>query len=67
MKTELEEVAEKYVNYKCGYYTTEQIQSMNDYIAGYKLAQERICDSEVIQIIRATKSDAEARRLIRKI
>ena len=29
--------------------------------------QERICDSEVIQRIRASKSDAEARRIIRTI
>ena len=35
--------------------------------AGAKWQQERICDSEVIQRIRASKSDAEARRIIRTI
>lgn len=34
---------------------------------GAKWQQERLCDSEVIQRIRATKSDAEARRIIRTI
>ena len=29
--------------------------------------QERLCDSEVIQRIRASKSDAESRRIIRTI
>jgi hypothetical protein len=29
--------------------------------------KERLCDSEVIQRIRASKSDAEARRIIRTI
>lgn len=38
-----------------------------DFIEGAKWQQERICDSEVIQRIRATKSDAEARRIIRTI
>lgn len=37
------------------------------FIEGAKWKQERICDSEVIQRIRATKSDAEARRIIRTI
>jgi hypothetical protein len=52
----LEEAAEKYVNYQCGYYTTEQIQSMNDYIAGYKLAQERsYSEEEVIAIVEKSR------------
>jgi hypothetical protein len=34
---------------------------------GVKWIKERICDSEVIQRIRASKSDAEARRIIRTI
>jgi hypothetical protein len=38
-----------------------------DFINGAKWQQERICDSEVIQRIRASKSDAEARRIIRTI
>ena len=37
------------------------------FIKGAKWQQERICDSEVIQRIRASKSDAEARRIIRTI
>ena len=37
------------------------------FIKGVKWQQERICDSEVIQRIRATLSDAEARRIIRTI
>ncbi len=32
-----------------------------------KWQQERICDSEFLQKLRATKSDAEARRLIKTI
>jgi hypothetical protein len=39
----------------------------NDFSEGAKWQQERICDSEVIQRIRASKSDAEARRIIRTI
>jgi hypothetical protein len=37
------------------------------FIEGAKWQQERICDSEIIQRIRASKSDAEARRIIRTI
>lgn len=37
------------------------------FIAGAKWKQERLCNSEVIQRIRASKSDAEARRIIRTI
>ena len=37
------------------------------FVKGVKWKQERLCDSEVIQRIRATKSDAEARRIIRTI
>jgi hypothetical protein len=39
----------------------------NAFIEGAKWQQERLCDSEVIQRIRASKSDAEARRIIRTI
>jgi hypothetical protein len=34
---------------------------------GAKWQQEKICNSEVIQRIRASKSDAEARRIIKTI
>ena len=35
--------------------------------AGAKWQQERLCDSEVIQRIRASKSDAEVIRIIKTI
>ena len=38
-----------------------------DFIAGAKFVQEKICEPEIIQKIRATKSDAEARRIIRTL
>lgn len=37
------------------------------FIKGANFAQEKICESEIIQKIRATKSDAEARRIIRTL
>lgn len=37
------------------------------FVEGAKWHQEQICNSEVIQKIRASKSDAEARRIIRTI
>jgi hypothetical protein len=37
------------------------------FIKGAKWQKEQLCNSEIIQRIRATKSDAEARRLIRTI
>ena len=47
-------------------------QSLDDVVGnaimfGAKWQQERLCDSEVIQRIRASKSDAEARRIIKTI
>ena len=41
--------------------------TIDGFIEGAKWQQERLCDSEVIQRIRASKSDAEARRIIRTI
>ena len=38
-----------------------------DFINGAKWQQEKLCYSEVIQRIRASKSDAEARRIIKTI
>jgi hypothetical protein len=40
---------------------------VNEILPSLFSQQERICDSEVIQRIRASKSDAEARRIIRTI
>jgi hypothetical protein len=37
------------------------------FINGAKWQQKQICNSEIIQRIRATKSDAEARRIIKSI
>ena len=58
MKDSLEESAER------------KFQNIGDRLIfedGAKWQQERICNSEVLQIIRASKSDAEARRIIRTI
>jgi hypothetical protein len=57
-ETTLEEVAE------VSYYNIDEIDA---FVNGAKWQQERLCDSEVIQRIRASKSDAEARRIIRTI
>ena len=50
-------------------YHTQLVKSnfLSGFEDGAKWKQERICDSEVIQRIRASKSDAEARRIIRTI
>jgi hypothetical protein len=40
---------------------------VNEILPSLFSQQEKICDSEVIQRIRASKSDAEARRIIRTI
>jgi hypothetical protein len=37
------------------------------FVQGAKWQQEQLCNSEIIQRIRATKSDAEARRIIKSI
>ncbi len=64
MKDSLDEVAEKYVeNFAMSIKSARQIGFKD----GAKWQQERICDSEFLQKLRATKSDAEARRLIRTI
>jgi len=65
-KETLEEAAEKF--YHLGIWTEkESLIRRLAFINGAKWQQERICDSEVIQRIRASKSDAEARRIIRTI
>jgi len=65
-KETLEEAAEKYVEINVAK-NAAKLMYKEHFIAGAKHLQERICDSEVIQRIRATKSDAEARRIIRTI
>lgn len=47
--------------------TPEEVAEYLGFVKGVKWKIERICDSEVIQRIRASKSDAEARRIIRTI
>jgi hypothetical protein len=37
------------------------------FVDGIKIQQEQLCNSEIIQRIKATKSDAEARRIIKSI
>jgi hypothetical protein len=64
MKQEtLEEVAE---GYSIGKSSSSVFQEAHkkDFIEGAKWQQEQISKSEFIQKLRATKSDAEARRLI---
>jgi len=67
MKQEtLEEVAEKFRSQNPGTMQGgNNTKILNAFIAGAKWQQERICDSEIIQRIRTSKSDAEARRIIR--
>jgi len=68
MKQEkLEEVAERYVDsfeYSIAHPRRVAIKS---FINGAKWQQEQIGKSEFLQKLRATLSDAEARRLIRTI
>jgi hypothetical protein len=61
IKETLEEAAERFTN------TTRLKNPKSLFCEGAKWQAERICDSEVIQRIRASKSDAEARRIIRTI
>ena len=63
MKETLEEVAERFAEK----YKGEEQDPWYDFMEGAKWQQEKLCDSEVLQKIRASKSDAEARRIIRTI
>ena len=45
----------------------ENAEERRCFIEGAKWQQEIFCDSEFLQRIRSTQSDAEARRLIRTI
>jgi hypothetical protein len=60
MKETLEEASKRAI--KSGLFKNETL-----FIAGSKWQQEQLCNSEIIQRIRATKSDAEARRIIKSI
>lgn len=47
---------------------SQELIHIDEYFeAGAKFAQEKICEPKIIQKIRATKSDAEARRIIRTL
>jgi len=63
-KETLEEAAEKYVETK---WEVAQEENKESFEAGAKWQQEQIGKSEFLQKLRATLSDAEARRLIRTI
>lgn len=47
-KEEIYRAAEEYVGYKSGYYTTEQLQSINDFKAGAEWATERSYSEEEV-------------------
>ena len=64
-KETLEEAAERLFRNESG--DMSKYRARNIAIELAKWQAERICDSEVIQRIRASKSDAEARRIIRTI
>jgi len=66
MKETLEEAAERHVNINVAKYAPK-LMYKEHFIAGAKWQQEKLCSSEVIQRIRASKSDAEARRIIKTI
>ena len=59
----LEEVSEMHFEWTKD---DETLTCKDHFISGAKWQQERICTSDFIQRIRATKSDAEARRIIRE-
>lgn len=67
----LEEVSKSHAIYELenNYKPTKEsfkLACKRNFIKGAKWQQEQICTSEFIQRIRATKSDAEARRIIRE-
>ena len=65
MKETLEEASEK--TYSDKLYPMYGGLRRDAFIKGVKYNQEQLCNSEIIQRIRATKSDAEARRIIKTI
>ena len=48
-------------------YAKHQKVAIKHFTNGAKWQQEQLCNSEIIQKIRSTKSDAEARRIIKSI
>jgi len=63
-KETLEEASKKYVEINVAK-NAAKLMYKEHFIAGAKWQREKLCDSELIQRIRASKSDAEARRIIR--
>ena len=57
----LEEVSEMHFEWTKD---DETLTCKDHFISGAKWQQEQFCNSEFLQTLRATKSDAEARRLI---
>jgi hypothetical protein len=67
-KETIEQASECYAhNYFYMHVTNNYKALKQGFEAGAKWQQERICDSVFLQKLRATKSDAEARRIIKKI
>jgi hypothetical protein len=64
MKEIIEEVAENFWLNDDSMTDNDRISYVNGFEAGAKWQQEQIGSSEFIQKLRATLSDAEARRLI---
>ena len=69
----LEEMAKKYIGFPLNKdmdeeqrYYNPNAKTYDAFIKGGERQTEKICNSEFIQRIRATKSDAEARRIIRE-
>jgi hypothetical protein len=67
VKETIEEAAERIypVNIVSDGYDTNMLCRIGFYI-GYELSQERVCDDEIINLIRYSLSNAEARRIIKK-
>lgn len=63
-KETIEEAAKKYVEINVAK-NAAKLMYKEHFIVGAKWQREKLCDSELIQRIRASKSDAEARRIIR--
>jgi len=68
MKDLIEQAAEYYAHNNFEMQETNNYKAlMKGFKAGAEWQTERICDSVFLQKLRATKSDAEARRIIKKI
>jgi hypothetical protein len=67
MKETLKEVAERILFDNTGMLVENHPSIKQSMLDLAKWQQEQLCNSEIIQRIRATKSDAEARRIIKSI